>query len=85
MDRKVMLVGGSYPGALVAWYQHKYNDTTMVWSSSGVVNAIEEFNMYDYVINYETQKSENGNCTHMVKNLTDMIDATWATGITTNI
>jgi len=50
MDRKVMIVGGSYPGAVVAWYQHTYNDATIVWSSSGVIHAIDEFKMFDYVI-----------------------------------
>ena len=57
MDRKVMIVGGSYPGAMVAWYQHLYDDVTMVWSSSGVVDAIEDFKMYDYGVYEATNKT----------------------------
>jgi len=83
MDRKVMIVGGSYPGAVVAWYQHKYNDATMVWSSSGVINAIDNFKNFDYDIYNATSKSVG--CAAMVKNLTDIIDETWATGVTTII
>ena len=78
MDRKVMIVGGSYPGAVVAWYQHKYNDATMVWSSSGVIHAIDDFKDFDYDIYNATSKSDG--CAAMVKNLTDEIDETWATG-----
>lgn len=69
MDRKVMIVGGSYPGAVVAWYQHLYDDVTMVWSSSGVVHAIDDFHMFDYDIYDATNKSEG--CKEQVKSLTN--------------
>jgi len=65
MDRKVMIVGGSYPGAVVAWYQHKYNDATIVWSSSGVIHAIDDFKMFDYDIYDATNKSQG--CKEAVK------------------
>jgi len=39
--RKVMTIGGSYPGALSAWYKSQYPTTTdAAWSSSGVINVI---------------------------------------------
>lgn len=71
-DRKVMIVGGSYPGAFVAWYQQRYNDATIVWSSSGVIKAIEDFKMFDYVIYNSTNKSVG--CKEKVKELTEQID-----------
>jgi hypothetical protein len=34
-------VGGSYPGALSAWFKAKYpNHVVAAWSSSGVINPI---------------------------------------------
>lgn len=41
------IVGGSYSGALSAWFKQKYpNAVLAAWSSSGVVKA--QFNFYDY-------------------------------------
>lgn len=73
-----MIVGGSYPGAVVAWYQHIYNDATIVWSSSGVVHAIDDFKMFDYDIYDATNKSDG--CKEAVKSLTDLIDDIWDSG-----
>lgn len=37
-------VGGSYPGALSAWFKTLYpNHAVGAWSSSAVINAIEDF------------------------------------------
>jgi hypothetical protein len=42
-----LIVGGSYSGALSAWFKQKYpNAVLAAWSSSGVVKA--QFNFYDY-------------------------------------
>lgn len=39
-----VVVGGSYPGALVAWFKNVYPDHAVAaWSSSGVINPIEDF------------------------------------------
>ena len=57
---KVIVVGGSYPGALSAWMRLKYPhlvDASL--ASSGVINAIEDFNMFDGVELIATQKEGN--------------------------
>jgi hypothetical protein len=41
-------IGGSYPGALSAWFRYKYPHLTIgALSSSGVILAIEDFRMFD--------------------------------------
>lgn len=50
-----LLNAGSYPGALVAWFKNLYpNHARAVWSSSGVINAIEEFVDYDMDVYLKT-------------------------------
>ena len=47
-SRRWIMVGGSYPGALSAWFRYKYPHIAMgALSSSGVVNAIEDYYMFD--------------------------------------
>ena len=51
-------VGGSYPGAMTAWFRYKYPHLTIgSLSSSGVVNAIEDFTAFDESIYTSTLKS----------------------------
>ncbi|KAL4430271.1 hypothetical protein ABPG74_014830 [Tetrahymena malaccensis] len=51
-------VGGSYPGALSAWFRYKYPHLTVgALASSAVVNAIEDFWQYDNQIFNSTSKS----------------------------
>ena len=78
MDRRVLIVGGSYPGAVVAWYQHKYDDVDAVWSSSGVVHAIDDFYMFDYDLQDAANKTEN--CTDRIRWLTYAVDSVWHSG-----
>jgi len=41
-------VGGSYPGALSAWFKSKYpTHAVAAWASSGVIHAIEDYTNYD--------------------------------------
>lgn len=43
-DKKIFVIGGSYPGALSAWFRERYQSLTIgAWSSSGVVNPIVDF------------------------------------------
>jgi serine protease 16 len=77
-DRQTVLIGGSYPGAVVAWYQHIFNDASAVWSSSGVINAITNFTMFDYDI-YD-QANKTAGCKEVIANLTNQIDAAFQDG-----
>jgi pimeloyl-ACP methyl ester carboxylesterase len=53
-----VLVGGSYPGALTAWFKSKYPDHIIGgWSSSGVINAVNNFDNFDYSNYNSTLKS----------------------------
>ena len=39
-----IVIGGSYPGALSAWFKSQYpHHAVGSWSSSGVIHAIEDF------------------------------------------
>ena len=43
-----IVVGGSYPGALSAWFKSQYPDHAVgAWSSSGVIHAIKDFRSFD--------------------------------------
>lgn len=51
-------IGGSYPGALSAWFRSKYPDLTIgALSSSGVILAVEDFRMFDEQIYISSIKS----------------------------
>lgn len=56
--RPVVIVGGSYPGALSAWFRSRYPHLSVgSWSSSGVVYPIQDFWTFDYQIFASTKKS----------------------------
>lgn len=51
-------IGGSYPGALSAWFRNKFPHLTIgAISSSGVVLAVEDFRMFDEQIYISSMKS----------------------------
>ena len=53
-----IIIGGSYPGALAAWFKSRYpNHALGAWSSSGVINAIENFNQFDFSLYNSLSKS----------------------------
>jgi len=54
-----VVIGGSYPGALVAWFRSLYpTHATAAWSSSGVIEAIQDFYQMDEVIAESANLSE---------------------------
>ena len=47
-DRKVVVIGGGYPGALSTWFREKFpNYAIASWSSSGLVYPKEDFWEFD--------------------------------------
>ena len=51
-------VGGSYPGALSAWFKHLYpNHAIGSWSSSGVIHPTANFVDFDHSLYTSTLKS----------------------------
>ena len=43
-----IVIGGSYPGALSAWFKSQYPLHALgAWSSSGVINAVYDFHEFD--------------------------------------
>lgn len=53
-QRKWIIIGGGYAGALAAWFKSKYPLQVIgAWSSSGVIKAVEDFREYDQAI-YES-------------------------------
>ena len=47
-DADWIVIGGSYPGALVAWFKSQYPDYAVgAWSSSGVIHAIKDYKMFE--------------------------------------
>jgi pimeloyl-ACP methyl ester carboxylesterase len=72
--RKVVVVGGSYPGALAAWFKAKYpHIADVAWASSAVVNAIKNFTMFDYQI-YNSTMRTNSYCMGTLQNMTIVFD-----------
>jgi hypothetical protein len=68
-------IGGSYPGALAAWFRNKYPHLTIgSISSSGVVLAIENFRMFDEQIYISAMKSGTS-CVDAIKNTTNYAEA----------
>lgn len=68
-------VGGSYPGALSAWFKHLYPDHAIgSWSSSGVIHAVEDFRDFDHSLYTSTSKS-GAECPSLIKAQTEWAEA----------
>lgn len=73
-DQQIVLIGGSYPGAVVAWFKAAHPDSvTAVWSSSGVIKAKRRYRAFDLDIFQATQKS-SPECSQMILKITESID-----------
>lgn len=69
-----LVVGGSYPGAMAAWFQSKYPHLTIgSIASSGVILAIENFRMFDEQI-YLSAKKSGDFCPQAIKDLSDYVE-----------
>ena len=56
--RPTILVGGSYPGALAAWFKTRYPHLAVAaWASSAVVEPIADYWEYDEQIYLSTLES----------------------------
>ena len=57
-DRQTIVIGGSYPGALSAWFRSRYPHVAIAsWASSGVVQPIIDYTQYDGQIYTSSMKS----------------------------
>ena len=73
-NRRWVTVGGSYPGALSAWFKAAYPDKAWVaWSSSGVILPIRDFSDNDMDIYLATSRS-GPECPQIIQNITAYID-----------
>jgi hypothetical protein len=71
---KVLTIGGSYPGALSAWFKSQFPTTAdAAWSSSGVIQAIRNYSDYDLDIYTATSRSSVA-CANQIKAIIDYID-----------
>lgn len=68
-------VGGSYPGALAAWFRSKYPHMIVgSLSSSGVILAVENFRMFDEQIYISSMKSGDF-CVEAIRNVTSYVES----------
>jgi thymus-specific serine protease len=69
---KNVIVGGSYSGALSAFYRIKYPDLVhLSYASSGVVHAVEDFDMYFVTVRNDTKPYVN--CEDYVVSMTEKV------------
>jgi len=68
---KWITIGGSYPGALSAWFRTKYPHLTAgAVASSAVILAVEDFRDFDEQIFLSANKSGEF-CPQAIRNLTE--------------
>ena len=73
-NRKWMTYGGSYPGALSAWFRYKYPHLTAgAVASSAVINVITDFGDYDHQIYLSALKSGKW-CTDRIQELIKYVE-----------
>ena len=68
-----IVIGGSYPGALAAWFKSQYPEHAVgAWSSSGVIHAIKDFKTFDKDL-YDRAELNKDECPNNVKEVIDHI------------
>jgi len=73
-NRKWLTYGGSYPGALSAWFRYKYPHlTTGAVASSAVINVITDFGDFDHQIYLSTLRSGT-QCPERLQELVKYVD-----------
>lgn len=78
--KRWLVIGGSYPGALVSWFRNKYPHVAFgAWSSSGVVDAIQDFHQFDEVVTEALTKSGEA-CPKTMRSLIEFTDNEFAQG-----
>jgi hypothetical protein len=71
--RQTVVIGGSYPGALSAWFKARYPTLAVAsWSSSGVVQPIIDFWQFDEQVYLSSVKSGDF-CPQMIKQSNDWV------------
>jgi len=71
---KWLVIGGSYPGGLSAWFRHEHPDLAAAsWSSSGVVNAVYNFTGFDAQVLEDVDDA----CKTALHGVTAAFDAAW--------
>jgi len=77
---KWVIIGGSYPGALSAWFKHRYpTKVAASWSSSGVINAITDYTGFDFDV-YLTTLDSGIECSDAIRNTTFKMDDVFING-----
>lgn len=70
-------MGGSYPGALSAWFKSQYpNDSIGAWSSSGVIAPILDFYQND-VDTYLAAAKSSDTCPKLIQEQQDWVEDQW--------
>lgn len=73
-NHKWITIGGSYPGALSAWFRSKFPHLTVgAIASSAVILAVENFRDFDEQIYISTQKSGNY-CTEAIQKVNQYVE-----------
>lgn len=72
--RPWITIGGSYPGALSAWFKAAYPTRVVAaWSSSGVILPIRNFSDFDVDI-YQATSRSGPECPTIIQNITMQIE-----------
>ena len=78
-----VVIGGSYPGALAAWFKSQYPDHAIgAWSSSGVIHAIKDFKAFDKDIFSKTEES-GSKCVDLIDEATAFVEKEFETDLGT--